>query len=160
MDTSFERSENTTVEWLTPPEFVLKLGKFDLDPCSPVNPPFVHAVVNYTILDDGLIREWIGRVYLNPPYGKGMEMWLEKLKKHGNGIALIFARTETKCFFEHIWNDAHGVLFVKGRIKFYHVSGIQGGTPGAPSVFIAYGKENANALRDSGIKGRYLDLKL
>ena len=159
MDTSFERSENTTVEWLTPPEFVLKLGKFDLDPCSPVNPPFVHAVVNYTILDDGLIREWIGRVYLNPPYGKGMEMWLEKLKKHGNGIALIFARTETKCFFEHIWNDAHGVLFVKGRIKFYHVSGIQGGTPGAPSVFIAYGKENANALRDSGIKGRYLDLK-
>ncbi len=88
-----------------------------------------------------------------------MELWLEKLKFHGNGIALIFARTETKCFFQHIWNDADAILFVKGRIKFYHVSGVQGGTPGAPSVFIAYGKENAVALKDSGIEGRFLALK-
>jgi hypothetical protein len=159
MNTSFERSENTKVEWLTPPSLVKKLGVFDLDPCSPINAPFLHAKNNFTTIDDGLTREWFGRVYLNPPYGRGMELWLEKLKNHGDGIALIFARTETKCFFEHIWNDAHGVLFVKGRIRFYHVSGIQGGTPGAPSVFIAYGKENAITLRDCGIEGRFLALK-
>jgi hypothetical protein len=58
--------------------------------------------MNYTPQDDGLQKEWVGRVYLNPPYGKGMERWLEKLKHHGNGIALIFARTETQCFFNHI----------------------------------------------------------
>lgn len=160
MNTSFERSENTKVEWLTPPSLVKKLGVFDLDPCSPINAPFLHAKTNYTISDDGLTKEWLGRVYLNPPYGRGMELWLEKLKNHGDGIALIFARTETKCFFEHIWNDAHGVLFVKGRIRFYHVSGIQGGTPGAPSVFIAYGEQNALALKNSGIEGRFLALKL
>jgi hypothetical protein len=160
MNTSFERSENTTVEWLTPPELVIKLGNFDLDPCSPINAPFLHAKNNFTTIDDGLTKEWFGRVYLNPPYGRGMELWMEKLKNHGNGIALIFARTETKCFFEHIWNDAHGVLFVKGRIRFYHVSGIQGGTPGAPSVFIAYGEQNALALKNSGIEGRFLALKL
>jgi DNA N-6-adenine-methyltransferase (Dam) len=159
MNTSFERCENTKVEWLTPPELVACLGEFDLDPCSPINAPFVHAKTNFTTLDDGLAKEWFGRVYLNPPYGRGMELWLEKLKFHGNGIALIFARTETKCFFEHIWNDADAVLFVKGRIKFYHVSGVQGGTPGAPSVFIAYGKENANVLKDCGIEGRFLALK-
>lgn len=159
MDSSFERSENTTVEWLTPPELVIKLGKFDLDPCSPTNAPFLHAKNNYTISDDGLSKDWFGRVYLNPPYGRGMELWLEKLKFHGNGIALIFARTETKCFFEHIWNNADAILFVKGRIRFYHISGIQAGTPGAPSVFIAYGKENALALKNSGIEGRYLELK-
>lgn len=34
MNTSFERCENTKVEWLTPPELVKKLGEFDLDPCS------------------------------------------------------------------------------------------------------------------------------
>jgi len=135
------------------------LGSFDLDPCSPINPPFVCAKHNFTILDDGLKQDWFGRVYLNPPYGRGMEQWLEKLKYHGNGIALIFARTETKCFFEHIWNDADAILFVKGRIRFYHVSGIQAGTPGAPSVFMAYGKDNAEALKNSGIKGRYLLLK-
>lgn len=159
MNTSFERCENTKVEWLTPPELVKKLGEFDLDPCSPVEAPFLHAEHNFTILEDGLNREWFGRVYLNPPYGRGMELWIEKLKIHGNGIALIFARTETRLFFQHIWNDADAVLFVKGRIKFYHVTGIQGGTPGAPSVFIAYGKENAMALKNSGIEGKYLDLK-
>lgn len=159
MNTSFERCENTKVEWLTPPELVKKLGDFDMDPCSPIDAPFLHAKINYTTIDNGLVKEWIGRVYLNPPYGRGMELWMEKLKFHGNGIALIFARTETKCFFEHIWNDADAVLFVKGRIKFYHVSGIQGGTPGAPSVFIAYGKENADALKNSGIEGRFLKLK-
>ena len=159
MNTSFERSENTKVEWLTPPELVKCLGVFDLDPCTPINNPFFHAKNNYTTLDDGLKKEWFGRVYLNPPYGRGMELWLEKLKFHGNGIALIFARTETKCFFEHIWNDADAVLFVKGRIRFYHVSGVQGGTPGSPSVFIAYGKENANTLKTCGIEGRFLNLK-
>lgn len=159
MNTSFERCENTKVEWLTPPELVKQLGEFDLDPCSPIDAPFYHATNHYTIIDDGLSKEWKGRVYLNPPYGRGMELWLEKLKNHGNGIALIFARTETKCFFEHIWHDADAILFVKGRIKFYHVSGVQGGTPGAPSVFIAYGKENAIALQNSGIEGRFLSLK-
>lgn len=159
MDTSFERSEKTTVEWLTPSDLVKKLGEFDLDPCTPINPPFVHAKTNFTVIDDGLTKSWFGRVYMNPPYGKGMETWIEKLKNHGNGIVLIFARTETKCFFNHIWYDANAILFVKGRIKFYNIDGEQKGTPGAPSVFIAYGKENAMALKNSGIEGKYLDLK-
>jgi hypothetical protein len=159
MNTSFERCENTKVEWLTPPSLVKKLGNFDLDPCSPINAPFLHAKNNFTTLDDGLSKEWFGRIYMNPPYGRGMDLWLEKLKIHGNGITLIFARTETKCFFEHIWNDADAVLFVKGRIKFFHITGVQGGTSGAPSMFVAYGKENAELLRNSGIDGRFLYLK-
>ncbi len=159
MDVSFERSEKTTVEWLTPPELVKSLGKFDLDPCTPISPPFIHAVHNFTIKDNGLIKEWFGRVFLNPPYGKGMEKWIEKLKLHGNGIALIFARTETKLFFNHIWDDADAVLFVKGRIKFYNIEGKQMGTPGAPSIFIAYGAENAMTLEKSGIQGKIIRLK-
>lgn len=159
MNVSFEKSNNTTIEWLTPPELVKLLGEFDLDPCTPLNPPFLHAKTNYNIKDDGLIKQWFGRVYMNPPYGKGMEKWIEKLKLHGNGIALIFARTETKCFFNHIWNDAHAVLFVKGRIKFYNINGEQKGTPGAPSIFIAYGKENAELLEKSNIKGKFIKLK-
>jgi hypothetical protein len=159
MNTSFERSENTKIEWLTPPDLVKKLGDFDLDPCCPINAPFLHAKNNFTTLEDGLSQDWYGRVYLNPPYGRGMDLWIEKLKLYGNGIALIFARTETKCFFKHIWNDADALLFVKGRIKFYHVSGLQAGSSGAPSVFIAYGKENVKALRNSGIEGRLLMLK-
>ncbi|GGP05102.1 N-6-adenine-methyltransferase [Cloacibacterium rupense] len=159
MNVSFEKSINTTIEWLTPPDLVKKLGDFDLDPCTPVNPPFVHAKTNFNINDDGLQKQWFGRVYMNPPYGKGMEKWMEKLKIHGNGIALIFARTETKCFFNHIWNDAHAVLFVKGRIKFYNTDGEQKGTPGAPSILIAYGKENADLLEQAHIEGKFIRLK-
>lgn len=62
-------------------------------------------------------------------------------------------------FFEHVWNDADAILFVKGRIRFYHVTGIQAGTPGAPSVFIAYGKENAEKLKKAGIEGKFIGLK-
>ncbi len=159
MNSSFERCENTKVEWLTPPDLVKKLGEFDLDPCTPINPPFVHAKTNFTVIDDGLTKSWFGRIYMNPPYGKGMETWIEKLKNHGNGIVLIFARTETKCFFNHIWYDADAILFVKGRIKFYNIDGEQKGTPGAPSVFIAYGKNNAEILKKSGIDGRFIYLK-
>lgn len=159
MDVTFEKSEQTTVEWLTPPILVKKLGEFDLDPCSPENPPFTHAKVNFTIKDNGLEKKWFGRVYMNPPYGKGMEKWLEKLKIHGNGIALIFARTETKTFFKHIWDDADALLFVKGRIKFFNLEGKQVGTPGSPSVFIAYGSNNAEALKNSKIEGKLIMLK-
>ncbi|MCK6611609.1 MAG: phage N-6-adenine-methyltransferase [Bacteroidia bacterium] len=159
MDVTFDKSENTTVEWLTPPNLVKLLGDFDLDPCSPVNPPFTHAKANYTLNENGLEKEWFGRVYMNPPYGKGMDQWLEKLKKHGNGIALIFARTETKTFFSHVWNDADALLFVKGRIKFFNLEGKQVGTPGSPSVFIAYGEQNVEALRNCGIEGKFIPLK-
>lgn len=159
MNVSFERGKISTIEWLTPPELVQALGKFDLDPCTPINPPFVHAETNFNIRDNGLEKKWFGRVYMNPPYWRGMDLWIEKLKKHGNGIALIFARTETKCFFKHIWDDAHAVLFVAGRIKFYNIEGQQKGTPGAPSIFIAYGSENAQALEKSGIPGKFIPLK-
>jgi hypothetical protein len=159
MNVSFEKSKNTTIEWLTPPELVKQLGEFDLDPCIPINPPFFHAKCNYNINDNGLEKPWFGRVYMNPPYGKGMEFWMEKLKKHGNGIALIFARTETKCFFNHVWDYADAILFVKGRIKFYNLDGKQVGTPGSPSIFIAYGQNNAKILQNSGIEGKFIMLK-
>lgn len=38
MNTTFEKSVNTTDEWYTPKEIIDALGKFDLDPCAPVKP--------------------------------------------------------------------------------------------------------------------------
>ena len=32
---------------------------------------------------------------MNPPYGKFTAKWLEKFINHRNGIALVFARTDT-----------------------------------------------------------------
>ena len=108
---------------------------------------------------DGLIQPWTGRVWCNPPYGKETFKWLEKLEHHGNGVALIFARTETIGFHEQIWNKADAIFFFKGRLKFYHVSGEQGGTANAPSCLIAYGDYNAEALRYCNLKGKFIDLR-
>lgn len=147
-------------EWLTPPGIISSLGEFDLDPCSPIIRPWDTARKHYTTEDNGLKKEWNGRVWCNPPYGLEAAIWLNKLKKHNNGIALIFARTETKMFFEHVWNDATALLFIEGRLYFHHVDGSRAkANAGAPSVLIAYGIENANKLKNSNIKGKFIYLK-
>ncbi|GJN60462.1 DNA N-6-adenine-methyltransferase [Elizabethkingia anophelis] len=145
-------------EWLTPPEIIKALGSFDLDPCSPVNRPWPTANNHFTIEDDGLSQGWNGRVWCNPPYGDVAKLWLNKCANHGNAIALTFARTETKMFFDHVWNKADAVLFIKGRLKFYHVNGVKGDSAGAPSVLIAYGKENVRILENCGIHGKFINL--
>lgn len=146
-------------EWLTPPEIIRALGPFDLDPCSPINRPWDTAKHHMTILDDGLKRDWTGRVWLNPPYGKEAAAWLNKLGEHGNGIALIFARTETEMFFDHVWNKAQALLFFKGRLYFHHVTGERArANAGAPSVLIAYGSDNVKSLEKVKDWGRLIYL--
>ena len=147
-------------EWLTPPHIVQSLGEFDLDPCSPINRPWDTAKNHLTIVDDGLNQDWEGRVWCNPPYGREAVKWLRKLAEHKNGTALIFARTETKMFFETVWNDAESILFLEGRLHFHHVDGSRAkANSGAPSVLIAYDEFNAEMLEESGIEGKHLYLK-
>jgi hypothetical protein len=146
-------------EWLTPPDILAALGEFDLDPCAPVIRPWDMAVEHYTIMEDGLSKEWSGRVWCNPPYGRLAGEWLEKLAGHGNGIALIFARTETVMFVEQVWGKADALLFIHGRLHFHHVCGTRAkANSGAPSVLIAYGKRNADLLETCDIKGSFVRL--
>ena len=77
------------------------------------------------------------------------------MKEHNNGIALVFARTDTRMFHEHVFNS-DAVLFIKGRLSFYHVTGVKGGTAGAPSCLVAYGIEAVNRLKNSAIKGKLI----
>ncbi len=146
-------------EWLTPPEILGKLGAFDLDPCAPVHRPWPTARVHLTQEDDGLARPWTGRVWLNPPYGLEAARWLEKLADHGNGIALIFARTETEMFFSTVWDRADAVLFIHGRLHFYNTAGERAAAnAGAPSVLVAYGWNNVVALEHCDIEGKLIVL--
>ena len=156
LDIGFAHDRTTGKEdWLTPPEILRALGRFDLDPCSPVGRPWDTAALHYNVHDNGLMKPWEGRVWLNPPYGSETERWMRRLATHGNGVALIFARTETKTFFPWVWEHATGMLWIKGRLSFYTKEGRQGGTAGAPSVLIAYGQENAECIKTCGIVGHY-----
>ena len=151
---SHDRVNDGKEEWLTPPEIIRSLGEFDLDPCSPIKRPWPTARKHFTIQDNGLIKEWSGRVWMNPPYGSETIRWMRRLMAHGNGIALIFARTETRTFHECVWGKASALLWIRGRITFYNVDGTKPRTSGgAPSVLIAYGEQNAEALRNCGIPG-------
>lgn len=141
-------------QWLTPPEIIKALGKFDLDPCSPVNRPWDTATTHYNKLMDGLNHEWKGRVWLNPPYGKETFKWVKKLSEHGDGIALIFARTETKGFHEYVWNKADGIFFFKGRLSFYDVKGNKRNTAPAPSCLVVYGRRNRISINFAVYKKR------
>jgi hypothetical protein len=147
-------------EWLTPPHIIEACGQFDLDPCAPVNRPWSTADRHFTVLDNGLSQPWGGRVWLNPPYGLEAAKWLGRLAEHGDGVALIFARTETAMFFEHVWLRADALLFIKGRLHFHFVDGRRAeANGGAPSVLIAYGHRNVEALKQCGIAGAFVDLR-
>lgn len=153
-----EATVSGTDVWLTPPSLLKALGEFDLDPCSPLDRPWDTAKHHYTIEDDGLAQEWFGRVWCNPPYGPGMAPFLKRVVEHGNAMVLIFARTETRAFFDYVWDHADAILFIKGRIKFHRPDGELAGTAGSPSVLIAYGEENVKALENCGIEGKLVYL--
>jgi hypothetical protein len=140
--------------WLTPPAILKALGPFDLDPCAPLDRPWDMARHHFTAKENGLSRRWEGRVWMNPPYGAETSKWLRRLVEHGNGIALIFARTETQDWVRHVWGSAAGVLFIAGRLHFHYPDGRRAeANSGAPSALIAYGQENVSSLATSGIAG-------
>lgn len=97
-------------------------GQIDTDPCSnSKQSPNIPAITHFTKEDDGLNQQWIGRVYMNPPYGKEIAAWVEKLVSEiqsGNcteAIALVPARTDTK-WFSQLRNGL--CCFVRGRLTF------------------------------------------
>ncbi|MDD5013577.1 MAG: DNA N-6-adenine-methyltransferase [Atribacterota bacterium] len=149
-------------EWITSRDIIDQLKPFDLDPASSVNHPWPIATINYTPADNGLLKEWPrdAFIWLNPPYSKYLDAWMNRMAMHNNGIALIFARTETRTFFKYIWPVVDSILFIKGRLTFYNVDGT---TPlyssGAPSILIAYGKEATRRLENCNIKGKLIYLR-
>lgn len=112
--------------------------------------PWHTATQMLTKRIDGLAAPWWGRVWLNPPFGREAAQWLEKLAHYGNGIALIPARTETAMFYRSVWGRASAVCFVRGRPHFHRPDGTRAPfNSGAPIALIAYGAENATALKRS-----------
>ena len=139
-------------DWLTPPYILNALGPFDLDPCASLRQTWPTARVMLTQVENGLTAEWNGRVWLNPPYGS-VGRWLSRLAGHGDGIALTYARTETAAFTNFVWPKAAALMFLFGRVAFYRPGSVHATSGPAPSVLIAYGEQNAQALLRSGLQG-------
>lgn len=151
--------KGATNVWLTPFWILRALGDFDLDPCAAPSPrPWATAQRHYDITqgEDGLRLPWDGRVWCNPPYGPDADAWLYRLANHGRGIALTFARTETRSWHRSVWPRCSGILFLAGRLRFCRPNGIEGESAAAPSALIAYGLDDAETLRLCQIPGCFV----
>ena len=100
--------------YATPIKFYQKLHNefnFDYDPC-----PLRSEV-------DGLLTEWKGNVYINPPYSNiepFITKGLEEVRR-GNAKKLVYLipiRSDTKYWHNLIMPYATEIRFIKGRLNF------------------------------------------
>ena len=132
-------------EWYTPEQYIeaarLVMGSIDLDPASN---EFANEVVRAeTYFDeetDGLMQEWFGNIWLNPPYSTALvKDFTEKLtnSEFEQAIVLVNNATET-AWFRKMIDNASAVVFTTGRIKFRKRDG-EHGTPLQGQAFIYFG---------------------
>jgi len=132
-------------EWETPDEIFLPLQEefgLDLDVCATDENAKLPRY--YTKEQDGLVQPWDGRVWCNPPYGRGLiEPWVSRAANEswdGHApivVCLLPAWTDRRWFHEWIWDrldpcgDDEGggceidVRFLPRRIKFLEPGGVQ-----------------------------------
>lgn len=114
-------------EWYTPKRYIEAargaLGGIDLDPASSAKAnEVVKAESLYSIEDDGLSRDWSGRVWLNPPYGSdGPQFVLKLLSEYESGriesaIVLLNSHATDAGWFQGLWD--HTLCFTNHRIDF------------------------------------------
>jgi len=139
------------VEWYTPPYLVEAarrvMGGIDLDPASSARAnEGVRAARFFGREQDGLRQSWSGRVWLNPPYARGVvEQFVERLVEHVARGAVTQAVMITNNATDTNWCQlalAHckGACFVNGRVKFLQ-SGSERGVPLQGQVVTAFGAD-------------------
>jgi hypothetical protein len=155
----------TTHDLLTPPSLLAALGAlrvtpdgyalgrdpFGLDPCASEGQPWPTARTMWTVHEDGAAQDWSphGEVYLNSPYGSELYLWLARLADHGDGLALLYARTDTQGFASQVWDRATAVYFFTRRLWFHRpVSGHQcPANCGGPMALAIYGERSVQRVR-------------
>ena len=144
-----------SVEYYTAPHIVARvvevMGAIDLDPSWHPDSP-VRARTTYTAADDGLTKLWTGRVYINRPYGRGIDAWVEKLVADyesgaiSEAIALVPANVGSQWFRRF---DAYPRCFIRGRLKFANAES----TPTFWSAVIYLGPNVARFAAAFGVIG-------
>lgn len=126
-------------EWYTPVCYVETareaMGSIDVDPASTeIGNRIVKATRYYTAEDNGLTKEWIGNIWMNPPYAQPLiaDFCNLLVEKYKNGeikqaCVLVNNATETN-FFQNMLLVCSAVCFIKGRVKFIGKNG-NSGTP-------------------------------
>jgi len=153
LDLDFGHNEidnGTSDDYYTPPFIFEGLGlTYDMDVCSPPDgSPWIPARRFLSLLDDGLATDWIGRVWMNPPYSKPTP-WIDKWLQHGNGIGLVACSRSAP--FNRLWEHKDvAFMLLPSSLKFMKPNGESRGVF-MPTVLIGIGAENIEAMRQSGL---------
>ena len=81
---------------------------------------------------------------------------VKRMAEHGNGIALLFNRCDSKMFQDVIFEKATAMKFLRNRIRFFRPDGTRGDSPGCGSILIAFGEDNAEVIKTCDIAGKYV----
>lgn len=112
-------SENT--EWETPPALFRHLNlihNFTLDVCA--SNENAKCDRYFTKEHDAFSEEWHGVCWMNPPYGKNIELWMKKAyqssQKGATVVCLIPSRTDTRWW--HAYAMKGKITYIRGRLAF------------------------------------------
>lgn len=137
-------------EWYTPPDIIAAarkaMGSIDVDPASSVVANrTVEAERFYTIEMDGLLADWIGNVWLNPPYsnpeiGQFCEKLLAEIKCKNVVQACLLVNNATETgWFQPTFQRAAAVCFPKGRLRYLDATGKPANTPLQGQAILYFG---------------------
>lgn len=138
-------------EWYTPAKYIelarAVLGGIDLDPASSkVAQKIVRATEWFDIKSNGLLHNWNGRVWLNPPYaqpliGRFVSKLMEQLAASNVMAAIMLTHnyTDTSWFHEAA-ELTNAICFTRGRIKFVDAGGNES-APTQGQSFFYYGPD-------------------
>ena len=125
--------------WATPQDFFDKYDAiygFELDVCA--NADNAKCKRYFSQEDNGLIQEWQGVCWMNPPYGRVIKDWVKKAYESAlNGatvVCLLPARTDTAWWHDYCVKGS--IEFIRGRLKF---GGSKNSAP-FPSAVVVFGK--------------------
>ena len=106
-------------DWRTPKGLFDELNsefKFDIDVAASSGNALCEKY--YTEKDNGLIQPWEGKVWCNPPYGRGVGVWVKKAYESPClSVLLLPSRTCTSWFHDYCLK-ADEIRFIRGRLKF------------------------------------------
>jgi site-specific DNA-methyltransferase (adenine-specific) len=128
-------------DWETPQELFDLLDRefhFDIDVAA--TPTNAKCPIFFTPYEDGLVQDWEDEVcWLNPPYGRTIQHWMEKAyresKKRAKVVCLVPARIDTQWWYDYCTQGE--IRFLKGRLTF---SGY--GTAPFPSAIVIFHPRN------------------
>ena len=118
MNTKAIFSHKTPI-WETPQALFDELDRefhFETDVCA--LPENAKCKRFFTPEMDGLMQEWTGVCWCNPPYGRVIANWVKKAaSSKATTVMLLPNRTEAPWFHDYVLDKAE-VRFIRGRLRF------------------------------------------